>query len=174
MQHPTQVTLVTAQNSGTSYLNHVKLQNGCLSHANLFIHSNLQGSCFNPETGRIDQERLRRNIELATDIYISRAKGAPCGDTAIQLFKGADSSAKQHLQNDVLVFQKGTKEQKEQLKQRNPGRWGFFEEVWAVRNRHIVCNLPPQYVFSLRCCLAPDCIHPLCKQAVQLPRCMVS
>lgn len=72
LQHPTQVTLVTARNSGASYLNRVELQNGCLSlaHANLFIPLNLQGS-FNPETGRIDQERLRRNIELATNIYIS-------------------------------------------------------------------------------------------------------
>ena len=35
----TQVTLVTARNSGSSYLNRVELQNGCLAlaHANLFI-----------------------------------------------------------------------------------------------------------------------------------------
>ena len=39
LNRPTKVTLVTTRSSGDSFLNHVELQNGCLSrgHANLFI-----------------------------------------------------------------------------------------------------------------------------------------
>ncbi len=68
LQRPTVVSLVTTRNSGASYLHRVKLQNGCLAlaHANLFIPSILDGSCFNPETGKVDPKRLRRNMDLAT------------------------------------------------------------------------------------------------------------
>lgn len=47
LKRPTVATLVTARNSGTSYLNRVELQNGCLAlaHTNLFIPSTLSGSC---------------------------------------------------------------------------------------------------------------------------------
>lgn len=44
-------TLVTTQNNGSSYLNRVELQNGCLSqgHSNTFILSTLAGSsCIKP------------------------------------------------------------------------------------------------------------------------------
>ena len=73
-KQPTVATLITTRNSGASFLNSVELQNGCLSlaHSNLFIPSNLNGSCFSPETGKLDQERLNRNMTQATDIlYIS-------------------------------------------------------------------------------------------------------
>lgn len=65
VQRPTKVTLITSRNSGASYLNRVELQNGCLAlaHANLSIPSNLQGSCFDPKTGKVDPERLKRNME---------------------------------------------------------------------------------------------------------------
>ena len=41
------VTLVTTRCSGSSFLNRVEVQNGCLSrgHSNLFIPSTLSGSC---------------------------------------------------------------------------------------------------------------------------------
>lgn len=40
------MTLVTARSSGSSYLNRVELQNGCLTrgHSNVFIPSTLLGS----------------------------------------------------------------------------------------------------------------------------------
>lgn len=43
LSRPTLATLVTARNSGSSYLNRVELQNGCLAlaHANVFIPSTL-------------------------------------------------------------------------------------------------------------------------------------
>ena len=45
LRRPTLVTLVTARNSGASYLNRMELQNGCLAlaHTNLFIPLNLNG-----------------------------------------------------------------------------------------------------------------------------------
>ena len=171
MQRPTVVTLVTARSSGASYLNRVELQNGCLAlgHANLFIPSNLNGSCFDPQTGKLDQERLRKNMDQATDIYISRVNGFPCGDTVIHLFKGADSAYNQELRKDFLIYMKGTKIQKNELKRQNPERWAFINDVWQLRNRHLVPGLPSQYVFFLKCCNEPECPHPLCQQKVKIP-----
>lgn len=94
--------------------NRVELQNGCLSlaHSNLFIPSNLNGSCFDPETGQLDHQRLQANMDLATDIYIRRCDGASCGSASIHLFKGADSSTYQELSTHVLTFLKGPKSRK--------------------------------------------------------------
>ena len=65
-------TLITTQNSGSSYLNHVELQNGCLAHvhSNTYIPSTLAGSCMDPTTGKIDEEKLKQNLSLAIDAYI--------------------------------------------------------------------------------------------------------
>ena len=90
-----------------------------------FIPSNLNGSCFDPNSGKVDQARLQGNMDLATDLYISRANGAPCGDTTIQLFKGADSSINQELRH-ILTFLKGTKNQKAQLKREKKERWTYI------------------------------------------------
>ena len=53
-------TLVITRSSGSSHLNHVKLQNGCqsLGHANTFIPSTPGGSCLNPDTGCINQRKI--------------------------------------------------------------------------------------------------------------------
>lgn len=98
-RRPTFATLVTAHCSGSNYLNQVELQNGCLAlaHSNLFIPSNLNGLCFDPDSGTIDQQRLKANMDTATDIYISCCNGAPCGESVIHLVKGADSSRNQEL-----------------------------------------------------------------------------
>ena len=88
------MTLVSSHSSGSSYLNKVELQNGCLAlgHTNLFIPSTLGGPMFNPDTGEVDKDRLRNNMELATSVYIDRVNHSPCGDTVIHLYQGADSS----------------------------------------------------------------------------------
>ena len=54
-------TLVTTRSSGSSYLNHVELQNGCLScgHAST---STLGGSCVDPESGSVDEQKLKNII----------------------------------------------------------------------------------------------------------------
>jgi len=61
IEKPTSATLVSSRNSGASYLNHVELLNGCLAlgHSNMFIPSNLEGTCFDPQTGKVDNDRLR-------------------------------------------------------------------------------------------------------------------
>ena len=62
-------TLVTTRSSGSSYLNRVELQNGCLSrgHANTFIPSTLGGSCVDPVSGSIDEQKLKHNLDLAIE-----------------------------------------------------------------------------------------------------------
>ena len=47
-------TLVTTRSSGSSYMNRVELQNGCLTqaHSGLFIPSTLNGSCVK-ENGKV-------------------------------------------------------------------------------------------------------------------------
>ena len=169
-QKPTLGTLVTARNSGSSYLNHVELQNGCLSlaHSNLFIPSNLSGSCFNPQTGKLDQARLKVNMDLATDIYISRVNGAPCAKTVLHLFKGADSTSNQEIREHLSIYLKGTVEKRKQLKANFPSVFKLLETVWSIRDRHMVPDLPAQYVFYLKCCCQQECSHPLCQRSLSV------
>lgn len=154
----TQVTLVTARNSGSSYLNRVELQNGCLAlaHANLFIPSTLGGTC--TESGKVNKEKYKENMELATEVYINRVNGCPCGDTVIHLFKGADSSQQQENRQYILQYLKGSKKR---LKKENPAMYEYCEQVWNVRSNHMV---PSQYIFYLVCCYKLHCTHPLCAQ----------
>ena len=86
-------TLVTTRSSGSSYLNRFELQNGCLSlgHSNTFIPSTLAGSYTDPNTGAVNMPVLKENLSRAITAYISRVNGCPCGDTTIQLYRGADS-----------------------------------------------------------------------------------
>lgn len=46
VEHPTYSIILTTRSSGSSFMNRVELQNGCMAvaHANLFIPSNLNGS----------------------------------------------------------------------------------------------------------------------------------
>ena len=102
-------TLVTTRSSGSSFLNRVELQNGCLSrgHSNLFIPSTLSGSCI--EDGNINNEILCRNLDLAIDTYISFVNKVPCGSTVIHLYKGADSTDHHMYRENLKIFLKGTK-----------------------------------------------------------------
>ena len=137
----------------------MELRNGCLAlaHANLFIPSNLNGSYFDQDTGKVDPIRLKANLDQATDIYIERCNGAPCGDTQLQLFKGADSSENQELQKAVLILcLKGTKKEQEKLKQDEPEVYKLIEQVWIIQSKHMQPDLPSQYIFYLRCCQSYD------------------
>ena len=86
--------LVTTRSSGSSYLNRVELQNGCLSlgYANLFIPSTLNGSCIDLNNGEINLQKLKVNLSNAIDVYIDRVDGCPCGSTAIKLYRGIDAA----------------------------------------------------------------------------------
>ena len=55
---------------------------------------------------------------------------------------------------------KGRKKEKEALKRSEPTLYSYFEEVWGVRNRHMVKDLPHPYVFMLLSCNAKDRPHP--------------
>lgn len=155
------VTLITTRSSGSSYLNRVELQNGCLTraHSNLFIPSTLHGSHV---TGTIDKEIVCKNLSTAIDTYIERCDGAPCGWINIYLYKRA--TCEMTKREKLLVFQKSSKKDQKKLKETDPDIYKEFERVWAVRNRHMVMGLPSQYVFFLCCCYKSECCHPLCRK----------
>lgn len=44
----------------------------------------------------------------------------------------------------LLTFLRGTKKERKALKQREAILYSYFEEVWDVRSRHMVKNLPEQ------------------------------
>ena len=73
------VTLVTSHSSGSLCPNQMELQNGCVSlaHASTLFHRHLLDHV--PESGVVDNEKLRENLDLAADAYISRVDVAPCG-----------------------------------------------------------------------------------------------
>ena len=164
------VKLVTSRSSGSSYLNCVELQNGCLSlgHANTFIPSTLKGSCVSVETGMVDNDKLKENLDVAIDAYISRVDGTPCGDTTIHLYKGAKDSEQVKSRTNLLTFLKGSSKAKVGLKQKEPEQYAYFQKVWDLRSRHMVSELPIQYVYMLTCCYQPECCHPQCKKGKPL------
>ena len=158
-------TLVTTRSSGSSYLNRVELQNGCLSlgHANLFIPSTLIGSCVDPNTGEIDTQKLKANLSNAIDVYIDRVDGCPCGSTAIKLYRGSEESQELQDRDKLLIFLKGSKKQKDQLQRDDPELYSSFQKVWDVRNAHLIHDLPSQYIFYLVYCYKESCLHPFCQ-----------
>ena len=165
-------TLVTARSSGSSYLNRVELQNGCLTrgHSNLFIPSTLAGSCM--ESGQVQEDILKRNLDVAIKVYIERVDQSPCGDSVIHLFRGAETSLDHHKKLDYLrIFLKGSKKNKEKLKLEHPSIYQEFYDVWNLRQQHLTTEYPPQYIFYLLCCFQPGCIHPLCQKHVGSSRC---
>ena len=162
-------TIVTSRCSGSSYLNRVELQNGCLAleHANLFIPSTLSGSNMDLETGKINREQYQKNMNLATDVYINRVDGSPCGRTSIKLFKGANSTVYQERRPLLLKFLKGSKDERSRLERENKHLYQHFSKVWKLRNDHMVKEYPLNYIFCLIAqCGNESCIHPLCQSAV--------
>ena len=159
-------TIVTTRHSGGSYLNKVELLNGCISvgHSNVFIPSTLNGPCYTDE-GSIDDEKVKLNQDIATDVYIDRVSGSTFNGKEIYFTKGAsDAQAiyNQSRRDHLLVFLKGSKKQKAVLKKEQSTLYTYFEEVWKVRNSHMVKGLPCQYVFVLLPCYKHDCSHELC------------
>ena len=120
---------------------------------------------------QVDKEKCSRNMDLASDVYVSCTNCCPCGETVINMYKGADPSQKQEECTFLIQYLKGSKKQKELVKHEHPELYSYFEKVWALRQRHMVKNVPSQYIFFLVCCLEPDCFHPICKSqnVTQLP-----
>ena len=121
---------MTTRSSGSSFLNSVELQNGCLSrgHSNLFIPSTLSGSCV--EDGKINDNILCKNLDLAIDSYISYVNNASCGSTVIHLYKGADSADHHVYCENLKIFLKGSKTKKEALRQESSSLFEHFKAVW--------------------------------------------
>ena len=159
----TTATLVTSRNSGASFRNRVELQNGCLAlgHANLFIPSTLNGSCLS-QSGGVKQDILRKNLNSAIDVYISRVDGSPCAGIEIHLFKGTASDEHKKENEMLKIFLKGSKKKKLELAKENPALLKKFEETWALREKHMLKDVPTKYIFFLRCCYDNECIHPKC------------
>ncbi|CAB3977095.1 Chromatin modification-related YNG2 [Paramuricea clavata] len=160
-------TSVTCRYSGGSFLNRVELMNGCLAHAhsNLFIPSTLSG--FNLSENGLDDGKLLENLNLASDVYIDRVNGAPCGETTIKLFKGSKDKHAEYLKNrrpNLLIFLHGSKKARTELKKENSTQFEYFNEIWDLRNSHMIKDLPDQYAFVLLSCYKSNCIHPVCRQ----------
>ena len=135
------IIMVTSCNSGASYLNRVKLQNGCLAlhvaYATLFIPSMMHESC-HAESGQVDQEVLKRNLDSAIDVYLERVDGAPCASTQIHLSKGAESTSERYESELLNIFLKGSKEAKKKLKADHHDMYEKFKGVWTVSENHFV------------------------------------
>ena len=116
------------------------------------------------DSGKINDDLLCKNIDAAIDIYISRVDQSPCARTVIHLTKGANSDDAQKEREILMVFLKGKAEEKKHLKSENPELYKSVEAIWQLRARHLIKKLPRQYVFYLKCCYLPDCIHPVCKR----------
>lgn len=170
VSRPTKITMVTTRCSGDSYLNRVELQNGCLSkgHSNTFIPSTLCGSPFS-EDGGIDEAKYKANMSATLDQYIERVDGTSCMKTRIHLSRGAEDHIFVKRRPQLLVFLKGSKKDKEDLKQKKPTLYNYFSEIWQVRNNHVDESLPLNYVFMLKCCGRKGCPHPLCLKGKGIP-----
>ncbi|XP_072163624.1 uncharacterized protein [Diadema setosum] len=158
-------TLVTARYAGGSYLNKVEQINGCLTraHSNMFIPSTIHGSNFGKDG--LDEAKLEQNLRTATDVYINRCDGAPAGRSEIKLVEGSRDDRAQEFQErrpSLLVFLKGSKTAREQLKREKPDLYNHFKQVWDMRNRHMQGGLPSAYVFQLLPCFETSCPHPVC------------
>ena len=71
-----------------------------------------------------DENQLKKSLDLAADVYISRVQGAPCGEAKVQLYKGADGPEAKKLLNRrqmLLKFLSGKSTEIESL-QRNQFR----------------------------------------------------
>jgi len=138
------VILITTRSSGSSYLNRVELQNGCLTrgHSNLFIPSTLSGTCM--ESGHINDQALKTNLQKALDVYLSHVNYCPCGDTVIQLFEGADANDFMVYREHLRTFLKGSKTfLKKILHQEHPGLYKLLKDVWELREQHMIKGYPP-------------------------------
>ena len=85
---------------------------------------------------------LKENLQSAIDCYISKVDKSPCASTEIHLFKG-QSSDKCQKENDLLkIFLKGSKRKKLQLARENPTMFENFQQTWAIRDKHMLKDVP--------------------------------
>ena len=168
------LTCVTTRHSRGSYINEVELMNGCLAvaHSNLYIPSTLGGPV-NDASG-FNEVQLRKNLDLATDVYISRVQGAPCGEANIHSVKGASGVEAIKLldrRTMLITFLSGKAEEKKELQQKHPDDYAYFQKVWNVYNSHKRVDIPDKYFVFLSLCYKKKCPHPKCNTAESSDRC---
>lgn len=96
----------------------------------ILYHQHLVARVLILRQGRLIE--INRNMDLATDVYISLTNHCSCGETVINMFKGSDSSEKQEERKYLIQFLKGSKMQKESLKKEHSALYSYFEQVWNV------------------------------------------
>ena len=119
------------------------------------------------ESGRISQQTLQENMEAALQVYLDRVNEILFGSFVIKMYRGTtDQEAAQmkRERTDLLVFLRGKKSAKKELKEKKPDQYHHFEQIWSLRERHMVKNLPSEYVFALRACYEVECNHPICQR----------
>ena len=101
-------------------------------------------------------------MDIATDVYIDRVDGAPCCGTILKLHTGGKNETMSERRESLLVFLRGSANDKKQLKKNRPDLYEYFERVWKVRENHMKKDLPGNYLFMLNLCYQIGCPHPLC------------
>lgn len=82
--------------------------------------------------------------------------------TTINLVRGSDSEKQQEIDKHINTYLKGSKKTKETLRRSHSSIYNHIDNVWNIRNRHMVKGLPPNYIFYLKCCYEVGCNHPRC------------
>ena len=108
-------------------------------------------------------DRVKQNLDLATDVYMERVNKCPCRESVIHLYKGSDSTKFQEMLAPLTVYLKGSKRKKHELEQEHPTLFAYFNTVSDVQQRHEVVGFPSQYSYLLVCCFQQGCPHPLCQ-----------
>ena len=111
----------------------------------------------------MDLEKHKENMRACQEAYIEAVQDTPAMNTTIKLVRGVEKSKFLDRRADLLVFLKGSKKAKEELKERKPDMFKYFESIWKLRRDHLVDSMLPQkYAFILHCCGKKGCIHPRC------------
>ena len=53
--------------------------------------------------------------------------------------------------------------QREQLKKDKSDLFSHYSKIWDIHKRHMVPDLPSNYIFFLKACYEPFCDHPVCQ-----------
>ena len=88
------------------------------AHANLYIPSTLSGK--NYGSNGLNSEKLRENLDLATDVYIDRVNELACCGTTLQLYKEGQNDTITARRQSLLVFFKGKAKERMPAKAKRP------------------------------------------------------
>ena len=83
--------------------------------------------------GDFDLDLFKKNMRFAVDQYISRVDDTPAMGTTIKLFRGVENSVLHKRRADLLIFLRGSKAAKDQLKDDKPILYEYFEKIWKFR-----------------------------------------